>query len=206
MSSERETSTSRRAFLGGTATLAATTALPTAAAQESSTATGAETESGGDGAGMFTMAAIPDDAPTFDGDDYVGLFVHISGPGENKGSEGVESCEFASSSDEELVTWDAILIDENGEDAKEKLTLHAKQGADGMHGGHLFIVNGQSDCGDGYVQVTLEQIGASSVDYTGSVTEGGSGGESNADAPGFGAVAGLSGLLGAGWLAKHRSD
>lgn len=195
MSPDSDASTSRRAFLGGAATLAATAALPTAAAQDG---------------GKFTTAAIPDSAPTFDGDDYVGLFLHIAGPGESKGSEGVQSCEFAASGDEELVTWDAMLVHKSGENAEEKITLHAKQGGDAMQGGRLFVVNGQTDCDDGFVQVQLEQVGASKVEYSGAGTStgggGGGDGESNADSPGFGPVAGLVGLLGAGWLATRRGD
>lgn len=163
--------------------------VPAAAAQES---------------GVFTEAAVPDSAPTFDGDDYVGLFVHVSGPGEDRSSDPVRNCAFAG--DGTLVTWDVMLVDESGTNAQETTTLHAKQGADGMQGGHLFIVNDQQDCGDGYVQLSLEQVGASGIDVqTG--TEGGAGdGATDADIPGFGPVAGVAGLLGAGWLARRRGD
>lgn len=191
MTSEDKLSQTRRTFLTGIGAAAATAATPRVAAQES-------------GTGVFTEAAIPDSAPTFDRDDYVGLFVHISGPGADKSSQGVDSCSFAG--DGTLVTWDAVLVDKTGESAKESTTLHAKQGAEGLQGGRLFVVDEQQGCGDGFVQVSLEQVGASKVDYKGTTSTDGEGGEGDIDAPGFGPVAALAGVLGAGWLAKRRGD
>lgn len=188
MSDSAPTAT-RRGLLAGLGTAAAVGVVPAVTAQ---------------GGGKFTSAAVPDSAPTFDGDDYVGLFVHIAGPGESGGSEEVDACEFAGGS-EELVTWDAMLVDETGENARETTTLHAKQGADGMQGGHLFVVNDQQDCGDGVVQLTLEQVGSSEVAVqTG--TASGDGATTSTEIPGFGPVAGVASLLGAGWLATRRDE
>lgn len=191
MTPENQPSQRRRTFLTGIGAAAATVAAPSVSAQESET-------------GIFTEAAIPDSAPTFDGDGYVGLFVHVSGPGEDKPSQGVDSCSFAG--DGTLVTWDAVLVDKTGESAQESTTLHAKQGAEGLQGGSLFVVNDQQDCGDGFVQVSLEKVGASKVDYEGTTSTDGEDGEGTVDVPGFGPVAALAGVLGAGWLAKRRGD
>lgn len=190
MCNERRRSSTRRAFLVGVGGTAALGAAPVVNAQ------GTETK--------FTSVAIPDSAPTFGESDYVGLFVHVAGPGGDKPSQGVGNCPFAG--DSQLVTWNAVVVDKTGNRQQAETTLHAKQGAQDMQGGKLFIVDEQRNCGNGFVQLSLEQVGASSVEVQTSPTKKGEGTEGAIEGPGFGPVAGVAGLLGAGWLAKRRSE
>ena len=177
----------RRSFLGAVAGTAALGAVPAATAQESDTVT--------------TPVAVAQSAPTLSGQDYTGLFVHIAGPADEQPNEGARQCPFDAGGT--IVTWDAILIDRANDNQQADAIIHAEQGAEALQSGNLFIVSDQRSCDSNFVQLVLEQVGASNIEVETTETESGGTGIS---VPGFGAATGLAGILGAGWLAKRRSD
>lgn len=183
----------RRRLLAGTAA-AGTAALTPAFAETAAAQSDDPTEN------KTPPAAIQNTAPTFGNSDYVGLFIQISGFNRDADRQGVGSCEFVQSEDS-VTGYDAEIIDTYNDDHQsESIVMFAVTQAP-IQPGKLYVINGQSSCSGGYVNVQLEEVGSSSIETPGS---GGSGGSGSA-IPGFGFLAGALGL-GAAGAAAARSD
>lgn len=189
-----EETLNRRRFLTGAASLGAAAATPafvgTAAGQSESQQN------------KTTPVAVQNTAPTFENDDYVGLFVQVSGYDREASQQGVGSCEFAGSQ-EDLTGYDVEMIDTASEaNRSEPATMFAVTEGTNVQVGKLFVVNEQSACSGGYVTLQLEEVGSSSIQTPGAA--GGS--ETGSSIPGFGVLAGALGLGAAGAAAAARSD
>ena len=183
---------SRRRLLAGTA--AAGTAALTPAFADSAAA-----QSGDDEEAATPSAAVQNTAPTFGNPDYTGLFVQVSGYNRDADSQGVGSCGFVESEDS-VTGYDAEMIDTYNENHQSESIVLFAVTQNSVQPGKLFVVNQQSSCGGGYVNLQLEEVGSSSIETPGS-TESGSG----SAIPGFGFLAGALGL-GAAGAAAARSD
>ncbi|WP_224267899.1 hypothetical protein [Haloprofundus salinisoli] len=175
---------------------------------------------------VTTTAAISDDAPTFSGSDYTGLFVHVRSVSNDQSVSRLDSCDFFSGDDETIV-YVARLIDRTAEDhPSEETLLYAVEGTDELGVGNLYVINGQQSCGGPLVQLELESVGASAINVSSgdgggagtesgpveeSTTTGGEGATDSAETtgstetttPGFGPLAGAASLGGAAlWFGR----
>lgn len=182
-------SVTRRRFLRGTAAAGAVLGAPGfAAAQDESEVT--------------TNVAVQNTAPKFDHPDYLGLFVQITGYDREVETTGVGSCGFLDA-DAEVAGFDAHIIDRISDDNRSaEATVFAADGNDTVSPGKLFVVNDQTQCEGGYVALSLEEIGASSIDVRTTEGNGGTG----EPIPGFGIGAGLVGLGAAALGLARRTD
>ncbi|WP_224333656.1 hypothetical protein [Haloprofundus halobius] len=165
---------------------------------------------------VTVTAAISDNAPSFsDEDDYTGLFVHVRSVSDDQTADRLDSCAFFESDDEPLV-YVARLIDRTTEDhPSEETLLYTLEGTDEIDVGNLYVVNRQQSCDGPLVELSMESVGGSPIEVSNG-TGGGdtTGEESPADdeatdeatdttAPGFGPLAGVTGVGSAALLFRR---
>ena len=211
---DRRTFLRRSAGVGAAAVGLGATAVGDVRAQEGTeeggqeqTATG--TAPPGEEETIAHKAALPADAPTLGAPDYVGLMVHISGVNQNASTRDVKSCPFATQ-EEAIVAYDATLIHADQvppepEGRREADTLlFAEVHNDAIAYGKLFIVQRQTICGSGHVQVQLEEIGAANFNTEGPEVAANQEEATETALPGFGVGGAIAGLLGGGELLRRR--
>lgn len=209
----------RRSFLrksagvGAAAVGLGATAVGGARAQEGTagreqTATG--TAAPGEDETITTRGALPADAPTLGTSDYVGLLVHVGGVNQNASTRKVTSCPFATQ-EEAIVAYQATLVHadqvpprpEGRREAQTLLFAEVHNNAIGY--GRLYIIQRQTVCGSGHVQVQLEQVGEADLG-TAAAANGGDAAETETALPGLGVGGAVAGLLGGGELLRRRES
>lgn len=205
----------RRSVLRRSAALAATPALIGVGAAQSGNGTGNETGGSPTGSGdededaTTTTAAVPAGTPTIGHPSYAGLFLHVGNVQRQADARGLGSCPFFGSGDEPA-EYEATFIDRSQRDNPEdEIRLFVSADNGNVDQGKLFIVNQQQQCGDSFVQLQLESVGAEyDVNTAGEdESENGGDGTTQTDTPGFGFGAGVAGLLAAaGGYVLRRDD
>ena len=198
---------SRRSVLrGGVGALALATGGGIASAQETTV-----------GGGITTTGAV---AQLDQYEDLTGFFLHVEGEASPIEASVADACNLIDWGNEQTNAYDVVVLDRNQADVPQaRTTLYLHEDID-VPAGALWVINGQEQCGSGYVGVQIEQIGANEVEagLSGDIsptstaldqagaTDGGGGGISSALGPGFGWLAGAAGLLGGGWLLSRRDE
>lgn len=133
-------------------------------------------------------------------DDYeqglTGFFVHVGQTTDPMDANASDFCEFTSWPDDEILAFDARLIDRTAEPEEAEITLYLNDEVP-VAPGTLFVVNDAQQCDDNYVGLQLERLG---VEEVGDVAESTPTETTNGFGDGPGPLAALAGLLGAGWL------
>ena len=143
-----------------------------------------------------------------------GYFVHVDpNPNPVEASFGDE-CAFADWPADETVGYQILLIDRKDDDHYSmEMRLYVPDDRS-VPGGTLYVVNGATQCAGEYVGVELERM-AADTSVLGEVAGGGGVDtpddqtettQTAADGGGFGTLAALAGLAGAGALARWRDE
>ena len=199
----------RRSLLRtGGAAAAGAAAVPALSGRASAQNETTDTPVGGEGESITMTAAIPQSAPTFDANNYVGLFIQVK---QRKGSinpSGIASCSFVrkgtapeegqytSIDVDKIWGYNAEIFQRVGTDTEgAPTTLFAlAQNGPQIDPGQIYVINAAQPCGD-YVQVQLEQVVHSQIDAKSGVgaetgNTAGVGGAAGDEATNTGQVAG----------------
>ena len=176
-------------------------------------------------------AAIPESAPTFDANDYVGLFIQVKQRKGNVNPSGITSCPFVqqgtapeegqytSIDADKIWGYNAEIFQRVGTDTEgAPTTLFAlAQNGPQIDPGQIYVIGGAKPCGE-YVQVKLEQVGHSQIDAKSGVGAetantagvGAAAGDeaTTTNTPGFGVLAAVGGMAAAavGLAARDAGD
>ena len=170
-------------------------------------------------------AAIPQSAPTFGKNDYVGLFIQVKQRAGNVNPSGIASCPFVqqgtapeegtytSIDADKLWGYNAEILQRVNTDTEGRSTtlFSLAQNGPQIDPGQIYVINAAQKCGE-YVQVQLEQVGNSQIDAksgAGAETAGTegigaeagdettTGGATTSNTPGFGVLAAVGGMAAA---------
>lgn len=190
--------TTRRELLRGSAgalgAVAVGSTTVTAHEGHEATETGAEAEETEteEGDGIFSPAVVRESAPKVGSDSFVGLFIQIVGTTTEPDESGIGSCP-TFGNEQPIATLRGRFLDLRGEDRRGEVgVLFIDAGNPDIQPGKLFIVNDQQPCEESFVQLTLEQVGASKIKVQAGT---GTTEDSYTSTPGFGPVAALTGLV-----------
>lgn len=150
---------------------------------------------GADAQSRVTRRVVIPKAEDFARGDYDGFFLHVgeTTPGELDVST-LRDCEFRSWAPDGVTNHRGTLVDHVGDEVEQVPTSVHTNEADDLRTGSLWVINGTVSCPDGYVGLTIEQVGAA---VPGNVTESETATEgTGAVGPGFGALAGAAGVGG----------
>lgn len=184
----------------------------TAAGQETATDGGDDdtdgTLTGGDAGTpdtpITTQAAIRE--PEEIDQELLGFWVHLARELDPYEASVADRCPAVPWPDREGMAFDAMLIDRQAEPEQLQITVFLHEAVD-VGPGDLYVVNGSEECEGEYMALALEQIGAPNIQVGPRATDlGGGAPTTEGDGPGMGALAGLAGLLGGGWLARRRHE
>lgn len=196
-----ETELTRRSLLAGSA--ATLTAGAGALAGASGVAVGQITEA----------AAIPQPERWSDAN-LAGFMIHIGSTAPIDRADTARECGVPGSDTwppDELLAYEVQLINRKDEATAEEETTMYIGGAAEVAPGKLYIINRFNRCGNGFVGISIEQIGRSDVavtvdDSANAATTAVDDGGSGAFGPGFGLPAAVAGLLGGGALLRRRDE
>lgn len=210
-----ETELTRRSVLAGSAaTLGA-----------GSVGVGGLAAASGAAAGQATEVAVIPEVSRWPDANLAGFMVHVGGETTPTETSSTENCDHEGWPPEEILAYDATLINRKEGDTPEESTTLYIGGSVDVPGGALYLINTFVECGD-YVGVNLEQVGqftggddgagATDVGPVADVeederpdvrtTEADGGGGFGAVGPGFGPLATVAGLLGGGALLRWRDS
>ncbi len=180
-------SLSRRAFIAGSTTTAATAVVPGTALAQNDSGDGIEP--------VFTDVAISTTVPMLSGDDYTGLFMQVVNvEAEGDIDIGVDACEILEG---EIMAYETRLIDRIEEDRQStSAIIYVERGNEEVHEGKLFVIDSQRSCPEDFVSLRLERIGAGVIDADD--------GETGSTTPGFGVGTAVVGLGAASLVALRR--
>ena len=182
------------------------------------TATGETPTDGGETESRITTMAVTLEQEDIQSD-LVGMWIHISRPVEPVQASVADQCDVVDWGNQDTLTYDAKLIDRRNEVYEQSIQIYLPRRAE-VGGGDLVIINDEVSCQSGYVGIELEQIGARNVDAgikpgegltetgaeTGAEAAGGAQEPTGGAGPGFGLLAAVGGLLGAGRLLKRNDE
>lgn len=199
------TSTSRRRFLAGSAALAGGAALGGGTVGLSEIAAGNQ---------VTETAIIPGPEPWAD-DNLAGFMIHVGGSQSPVETRVAADCDYRDWPPDTITAYEATIINRKVSGTpQQEINLHISDAVT-VSRGALYLINQFERCENGYVGVQLEQIGLRDVSLTNESDapvvdvedderpNTGTGGQSVVG-PGFGALATVGGLLGAGLLARLR--
>lgn len=187
----------RRAVLaGGAATVAGLVGVAgTASAQITETA----------------VVAVPE---RWRDENLAGFMIHVGGEADGVRTREAANCGYQDWPPDEILAYDAQLINRKVPETPESNVEFHLPGEVDVTPGALFLVNQFGECPNGYFGVSVERIGQADdelgagpvadveQDERPNTASPGAG----AIGPGFGAVATLAGILGAGLLGRWRDD
>ncbi|WP_424017360.1 hypothetical protein ACOZ4N_15980 [Halorientalis pallida] len=157
--------------------------------------------------GITTRAAVPE-AEEYDTASLAGFFVHVDTDPDPIQAPLAEECGYADWPRDETMAYEVLLIDRKDTDHFATETRVYVPDDRSIPSGGLFVINEVEQCPGSYVGVELEQI-AADASVLDDVTPGGDAaadpgatGTTAADGPGLGVLTALSGLAGAGALAR----
>jgi PGF-CTERM protein len=182
----------RRSVLAATATAGAGAATGVAGAQSE------ETE-------ITTSLVIPADTSKLGNDDFTGLLIQVVDQGKTDASDtDVASCD--SIEDDRIISYQLALTDER-DDSEETVeaTGFASRSNDNVRPDQEFIVSNQDECGDGYLDLSLEEVTRSGIEVDTESTS--TAASTSTSVPGFSVATAVAGVTaaaaGAVWRSVH---
>ncbi len=180
----------RRGVLAATATAGAGAATGVAGAQSE------ETE-------ITTSLVIPADTSKLGNDDFTGLLIQVVDQGKTDASDtDVASCD--SLEDDRIISYQLALTDER-DDSEETVeaTGFASRSNDNVRPDQEFIVSNQDECGDGYLDLSLEEVTRSGIEVDTESTS--TAASTSTSVPGFSVATAVAGVTAAAAGAVWRS-
>ncbi|WP_436925745.1 PGF-CTERM sorting domain-containing protein [Halosimplex amylolyticum] len=173
---------------------------------------GALAGASGVAAGQITEAAAIPQPERWDDANLAGFMIHVGSTASIERADTARQCEVVGSDTwppDELLAYEVQLINRKDDAASEEETTMYIGGRADVAPGKLYIINRFNRCDNGFVGISLEQIGRSDVDVTvddsaNAATTAADDGGSGAFGPGFGLPAAIAALLGGGALLRWR--
>lgn len=195
-----ETELTRRSMLAGSA---ATLGTGVVAARGLAAASGVA-------AGQITEAAAIPQPERWSDANLAGFMIHIGSTASIDRADAARQCGVPGSDTwppDELLAYEVQLINRKDDATGEVGTTMYIGGRAEVAPGKLYVIDSFNRCGNGFVGLSLEQIGRSDLEVT--VNSGNAGttaaddGGSGAFGPGFGLPAAVAGILGGGALLQR---
>ncbi|QLH80731.1 hypothetical protein [Halosimplex pelagicum] len=211
---DRRSGVSRRRVLRGVGGLGA-----------SAVGAGAVAGASGVASAQITQAAAIPEVARWENENLAGFMIHVGGstsPTQVRVAEGCVPPGSDTWPPDEMLAYDAMVINRKLGDTPEAETTLYIGGSVEVLPGQLYLISRFNRCDDGFVGVSLEQIGRSDVSAgpgqqatnrpVADVEEDerprdlGTTQTPDATGPGFGLLASFAGLLGGGALLRRRDD
>ncbi|WP_336001534.1 hypothetical protein [Halorientalis halophila] len=161
--------------------------------------------------GVTARAALPQ-TQEYQVESLPGYFIHVDPDPDPVQAPLAEECEYANWPREETMAYEVLLIDRKDDDHWSTETAMYVPDDRSVPAGGLYVINDVERCAGSYVGVEVEEMVAD-VSVLGEVAGNVDAGaaedrpettQTGGDGTGFGLLAGLSGLAGAGALARWR--
>ncbi|AUV83202.1 hypothetical protein C2R22_17405 [Salinigranum rubrum] len=158
-----------------------------------------------EGAEITTSLVVPDDTSKLGNDDFTGLLLQVIDQGKTDASDtDVASCDSLEA--DRIISYQLALTDER-DDTEESVeaTGFASRSNDNVRPDQEFIVSNQEACGDGYLDLSLEEVTRSGIDVGTESTSTSTPTSTSTSMPGFGAATAVAGVTVAAAGAVWRS-